>query len=334
MNIDTLPRISAHRQVGRSDTSVAAIGFGCMGLVGWYGQRDDDEARATLLAAVEAGVDHYDTAASYQVGENERFVGSVLAPFRQDLFIATKCGLSRSPEGGAAVDNRPETIRASCEASLARLGTDYIDLFYLHRIDKTVPIEESAGALAELVRAGKIRHAGLSECSEQTLRRACAVLPIAAVQSEYSIWSRDPEDGVLKACEELGVTFVAYSPLGRGFLAGNFQHAGELPEGDHRRSHPRFQQAAAGHNAALVAAIGEIAAELGGSPAQVAIAWVLSRSQRVVTIPGMKSRRHLQDNLGGATLQLGAAQLARIEGLAARVHGERHPPAMMKILDR
>jgi len=320
--------------MGRGPASVAPIGFGCMGLVGWYGRRDDEEARATLLAAVEAGVDHFDTAASYQVGENEKFVGAVLAPFRQRLFIATKCGLSRSPDGGALVDNRPETIRASCDASLARLGTDYIDLFYLHRIDKTVPIEESTGELARLVEAGKIRYAGLSECSEATLRRACKVLPIAAVQSEYSIWSRDPEAGVLAACEELGVTFVSYSPLGRGFLAGNFGRATDLPEGDHRRSHPRFQETAAAQNAALVAQIRRIASELGGTAAQVAIAWVLSRSPRVVTIPGMKSRRHLEDNLSAARVALSPAQVSHIDELAAQVAGERHPPAMMKILDR
>lgn len=320
--------------MGRSSTSISAIGFGCMGLVGWYGTRNDEEAHATLLAAVEAGVDHFDTAASYQVGENEKFVGHTLAPVRTQVFIATKCGLARNQDGGAAVDNRPETIRASCDASLARLGTDYIDLFYLHRIDRTVPIEESTGALAELVQAGKIRHAGLSECSEQTLRRACQVLPIAAVQSEYSIWSRDPEQGVLSACEELGVTFVSYSPLGRGFLAKNFHSATDLPPGDARRTHPRFQPEAAARNAELVAAIQKIAAAHGASAAQVALAWVLSRSPRVVTIPGMKTRAHLQDNLGAAQLQLSATQLAMIDGLAAQVAGERHPPAMMAILDR
>jgi aryl-alcohol dehydrogenase-like predicted oxidoreductase len=305
-----------------------------MGLVGWYGTRNDAEARATLRAAVEAGIDHYDTAASYQLGENEKFVGSALSPVRTQVFIATKCGLARNKEGGAAVDNRPATIRESCDASLARLGTDYIDLFYLHRIDRSVPIEESTGALADLVQAGKIRHAGLSECSEQTLRRACAVMPIAAVQSEYSIWSRDPEQGVLAACEELGVTFVSYSPLGRGFLARNFQSAADLPAGDARRSHPRFQPEAAARNAELVAGIEKIAAAHGATAAQVALAWVLSRSPRVVTIPGMKTRAHLADNLAAAQLQLSAAQLAMIDGLAAQVAGERHPPAMMAILDR
>lgn len=305
-----------------------------MGLVGWYGNRDDEEAGATLLAAVDAGIDHFDTAASYQLGENEAFVGRVLGARRRDLFFATKCGLSRSADGGALVDNRPDTIRSSCEASLKRLGTDYIDLFYLHRIDKSVPIEESAGALAGLVRAGKIRHAGLSECSEGTLRRACTVLPIAAVQSEYSIWSRDPEAGMLAACEQLGVTFVGYSPLGRGFLAGNFGRATDLPASDHRRSHPRFQDGAADDNAALVATIRSVAAELGATAAQVAIAWVLCRSPRVVTIPGMKTRAHLSDNLGAAAVTLSPQQIGRIDALANMVKGERHPPAMMKILDR
>lgn len=303
-----------------------------MGLVGWYGTRDDAEARATLLAAVEAGIDHFDTAASYQLGENEKFVGATLASQRKALFIATKCGLARSKDGGALVDNSPATIRESCDASLARLGTDYIDLFYLHRIDRTVPIEESVGALAGLVQAGKIRYAGLSECSEATLRRACQVMPIAAVQSEYSIWSRDPEQGVLAACEDLGVTFVSYSPLGRGFLARNFGNSDDLPQGDARRTHPRFQPEAAARNAELVAAIEAVAQ--GATAAQVALAWVLARSPRVVTIPGMKTRVHLQDNLASANLQLTAEQVARIDALAGLVTGERHPPAMMAILDR
>ena len=328
------PAPLAQRLLGSSTVKVPAMGFGCMGLVGWYGRRDDDEARATLQAAVDAGITHFDTAASYQLGENERFVGRTLAAQRKRLIIATKCGLSRGPDGGAQVDNRPETIRSSCEASLERLGTDYLDLFYLHRIDRSVPIEESAGALAGLVQAGKIRQAGLSECSVATLRRACAVLPIAAVQSEYSIWSRDPEDGMLAACEELGVSFVAYSPLGRGFLVENFRSASELPEGDHRRTHPRFQAAAADANAAVVSCVKAIAAELQATPAQVAIAWVLSRSQRVLTIPGMKTRAHLADNLGGASLALSARHIEQIDALAMQVQGERHPPAMMKILDR
>jgi aryl-alcohol dehydrogenase-like predicted oxidoreductase len=322
------------RQIGQTESQVPAIGFGCMGLVGWYGTRDDAEAAATLQEAVDLGITHFDTAASYQVGENEKFVGAALRPYRKQLFLATKCGLGRNPDGSVRVDNRPETIQASCDASLARLGTDYIDLFYLHRIDKTVPIEDSTGALVELVKAGKIRHLGLSECSVNTLNGAHAIHPVAAVQSEYSIWSREPEGGMLAACETLGVSFVAYSPLGRGYLAGNFSVATDLPEGDHRRSHPRFQAAAANQNAALVAALSTIGTQLGATAAQVAIAWVLSRSDRVLTIPGMKTRRHLRENFAALQLTLSPEQSVRIETLAAHVHGERHPPAMMQIIDR
>jgi len=326
----------AARELGRGGPAISAMGFGCMGLVGWYGTRDDDESRATLHEAVDSGITHFDTAASYQLGENEKFVGEVLKPFRSRVVIASKCGLARGPGGSAIADNRPETILASCDASLARLGTDVIDLFYLHRIDPNVPIEESMGTLARLVDAGKIRSIGLSECSIATLTRAHAVHPVAAVQTEYSLWSRDPENGMLAACEALGTTFVAYSPLGRGFLAGNFRRLDELPANDNRRSQPRFQDAAAERNAALVEALRDFGAALGATPAQVAIAWVLSRSPRVVTIPGMKTRTHLRDNLAGARLRLSEAQLAELTRLAARVpiEGERHPPAMMQIIDR
>jgi len=307
-----------------------------MGLVGWYGTRNDEESRLTLLEAVNRGVTHFDTAASYQVGENERFVGSVLRPYRNQVFLASKCGLARVEGGGTRVDNRPETIRRSLDESLSRLGFDTIDLFYLHRIDKSVPIEESVGTLADLVRTGKIRFIGLSECSVTTLQRAAAVHPVTAVQSEYSIWSRDPEGGMLDACRALGTGFVAYSPLGRGFLAGNFSQLADLPAADARQSHPRFQAENAAQNARLVELVRMIGAESGATPAQVAIAWVLSRAAEVVTIPGMKTRAHLEDNLAGGELQLSASQLQRIEQLLAEapVAGERHPPAMMQILDR
>jgi aryl-alcohol dehydrogenase-like predicted oxidoreductase len=324
------------RPLGDSGPRISAIGFGCMGLVGWYGTRNDEESRAALQEALDAGVDHFDTAASYQLGENERFVGDVLRPVRSRVVLATKCGLSRSPTGAAIADNRPETIRTSLDASLARLGTDVVDLFYLHRIDTTVPIEESVGTLKDLVAAGKIRYIGLSECSVTTLRRAHAVHPVAAVQTEYSIWSREPENGMLAACESLGVTFVAYSPLGRGFLAGNFRRLDELPANDNRRNQPRFQAEAAARNAALVDALRDFGASLGGSAAQVAIAWLLARSPRLVTIPGMKTRAHLRDNLAGAQLRLSSSQISAIDALAARLpaQGERHPPAMMQIIDR
>jgi aryl-alcohol dehydrogenase-like predicted oxidoreductase len=324
------------RRLGVTDTMLTAVGFGCMGLVGWYGTRDDKESTATLLEALDSGVNHFDTAASYQVGENEKFVGQILRPHRERVFVASKCGLTRGPDGSAMADNRPETIRSSLDASLGRLGFDHIDLFYLHRIDATVPIEESVGALADLAKAGKIRHIGLSECSVATLRRAAAVHPVAAVQTEYSIWSRDPENGMLAACQELGSTFVAYSPLGRGFLAGNFRRLEELPANDNRRNQPRFQDTAATHNEALVAALREIGASLGATAAQVAIAWVLAQGQQIVTIPGMKTRVHLRDNLAGGRLTLSATQIATINARAAAIPvlGERHPPAMMKIVDR
>jgi len=333
---DTVARSTPQRYLGASGQRVSAMGFGCMGLVGWYGTRNDEESRATLLAALDRGVNHFDTAASYQLGENERFVGEVLRPHRSSVFLASKCGLSRGPDGAVIADNRPDTIRSSCDASLARLKFDHIDLFYLHRIDPSVPIEDSVGTLVELVAAGKIRHLGMSECSVATLRRAAAVHPIAAVQTEYSIWSRDPEQGMLAACSDLGTAFVAYSPLGRGFLAGNFRRLDELPANDNRRNQPRFQDANAAHNEALVAALRELGEECGATAAQVAIAWVLARAPGIVTIPGMKTRAHLADNLAAAELRLSAEQLASIEARAAElaIRGERHPPAMMKIVDR
>jgi aryl-alcohol dehydrogenase-like predicted oxidoreductase len=324
------------RPLGDSGARVSSIGFGCMGLVGWYGNRDDEESRATLLEALDSGLTHFDTAASYQLGENERFVGPILRPFRDRVLVASKCGLTRGADGAAAADNRPGTIVASCDASLARLGFDHIDLFYLHRIDRTIPIEESVSTLADLVKAGKIRYIGLSECSVATLRRAVAVHPVAAVQTEYSIWSREPEQEMLAACRELGTTFVAYSPLGRGFLAGNFRRLDELPANDNRRNQPRFQDDAAARNEALVTALRELAADWGATPAQLAIAWVLARAPEVVTIPGMKTRIHLRDNLGALRLVMTPERLAALEQRAAEIHvdGERHPPSMMRIIDR
>jgi aryl-alcohol dehydrogenase-like predicted oxidoreductase len=324
------------RALGTTGQRLSALGFGCMGLVGWYGSRDDAESRATLLAALDAGVTHFDTAAAYQVGENERFVGSVLRGVREQVFLATKCGISRGPDGSLTVDNRPATVAASCDASLSRLGVERIDLFYLHRIDTTVPVEESVGALSRLVTAGKIRYAGLSECSVATLRRACAVHPIAAVQSEYSLWTRDPERGILAACRELGVTLVAYSPLGRGFLAGNFRSLADLPSDDARRSMPRFQDANAQHNVAIADAVRDLAKRKGRSPAQLAIAWVHAQADNVVTIPGMKTRAHLTDNLGALDLKLTRAEIDELRAIVDRtpVQGERYPPVMLKAVDR
>lgn len=316
--------------------SISPLGFGCMGLVGWYGTRNDEEARATLLEALDRGMNHLDTATSYQNGENERFVGSAIRGRREDVFLASKYGIGRNAAGAVVIDNKPESLRAAVDASLQRLGVAHVDLYYLHRIDRTVPIEDSVGALSKLVTAGKIRHIGLSECSERTLRRACKVHPIAAVQTEYSLWSREPEAGMLAACGELGVRFVAYSPLGRGFLAGNFKSVRELPADDARRGQPRFQEANAAHNLQIVQGVREMAESKGCTPAQLAIAWVLAQGEHITAIPGMKTRAHLADNLGALEVSLSPAELdalrALVDGVA--VKGDRHPPAMMQAIDR
>jgi aryl-alcohol dehydrogenase-like predicted oxidoreductase len=324
------------RPLGRTGERLSALGFGCMGLVGWYGTRNDAEARSTLLAAIDRGVTHLDTAATYQNGDNERFVGAAIRGRRDGIFLATKFGITRSADGKPVADNRPDSIKASCDASLERLGVEHIDLFYLHRIDPNVPIEDAAGALAELTRAGKIRYAGLSECSVATLRRACAVHPIAAVQSEYSLWVRDPEHGVLAACRELGVGFVPYSPLGRGFLAGNFRSLSDLPADDNRRMVPRFQDASVGHNLAIADAVRDFAQRKGCTAAQLALAWVLAQGEDLLPIAGMKTRSHLTDNLGALDVRLTSAErdelTRQVEEL--RVQGERQAPAMMQLLDR
>lgn len=323
------------RRLGNSGVRVSALGFGCMGLVGWYGERNDEEARATLLEAIDRGIDHLDTAASYQAGENERFVGSVIKGRRDRVFLATKYGITRRADGSLLIDNRPEALRAACDASLERLGVEHIDLFYLHRIDRTVPIEDSVGTLAQLVAAGKIRYIGLSECSVETLRRACAVHPVAAVQMEYSLWTRDPEKGILAACRELDVALVAYSPLGRGFLAGNFRDLSELPKDDNRQSQPRFQADNVEHNRRIADLVREMAADKGCTPAQLAIAWVLARGEDILPIPGTKRRTRLAENLGALDIALSAAELDEIDARLAQipVRGERYPPAMLQALD-
>jgi aryl-alcohol dehydrogenase-like predicted oxidoreductase len=323
------------RPLGRTGIQLSALGFGCMTLIGWYGTRNDEEARATLLSALDQGITHLDTAASYQHGENEKFVGAAIRGRREGLFLASKYGITRNSAGQLTVDNQPGSLRAAVESSLTRLGTDRIDLFYLHRIDRDTPIEESVGTLAQLVTAGKIRHIGLSECSVATLRRAHAVHPVAAVQSEYSLWSRDPENGILATCRELGAGLVAYSPLGRGFLAANFRSLNDLPADDNRRNQPRFQEANAQHNAQVVAAIAATAARKGCSLPQLAIAWVLAQGADVLPIPGMKTRNHLDDNLRSLQVVLTPAeeQQLRQQVDALQVLGDRHPPPMMKTLD-
>jgi aryl-alcohol dehydrogenase-like predicted oxidoreductase len=322
------------RLFGKTGERVSALGFGCMGLVGWYGERNDAEAQATLVAALDAGINHLDTAASYQLGENEKFVGAAIRGRRQDVFLATKYGIEWR-NGTLVIDNKPESIIASCDASLARLGTDHIDLFYLHRVDRTVPIEESVGTLAKLVAAGKIRYAGLSECSAETLRRACKVHTIAALQIEYSLWQREPERTLLPTCRELGVAVVAYSPLGRGFLAGNFRTLNDLPQNDARRQQPRFVEGNVAHNQQIVDAVRDLAARKQCTPAQIALAWLFAQGEDIFPIPGTKRRERLAQNVASLDVKLSAAELGELNTRVSQlgVQGDRYPPAMMKALD-
>lgn len=323
------------RKLGNTGEAVSALGLGCMGMVGWYGQRDDAEARATLHRALDLGINHLDTAAVYQDGANERFVGEAIRGRRDEVFIATKCGLVRSPEGRITADNQPATIRRSCDESLQRLGVEQIDLFYLHRIDPCVPIEDSMGVVAELVRAGKIRFAGISEAGPETLRRAHRTHPLAALQSELSPWTRNACRASLDACAELGIAFVAYSPLGRGFLTGAISSDGDFPEGDTRRMFPRFQAENLRHNLAAVDRLRELARGIGCTPAQLSLAWVLGQWQGVLPIPGTKKRRYLEENAAAAELQLTADQLAAVERAIpeALLHGERYPDSMLATLN-
>jgi len=322
------------RPLGNTGERVSALGFGCMGLVGWYGERNDDEARATLLSAIDGGVTHLDTAASYQVGANEKFVGATLGARRKEVFLASKCGLAWR-EGKLVIDNSPALIASSCDESLARLGTDHLDLFYLHRIDRNVPIEESVGALAQLVQTGKIRHVGLSECSPETLRRAHKVHPIAAVQMEYSAWFRGPEAEMLPVCRELGVSFVAYSPLGRGFLAGNFRTLADLPKDDARRNQPRFVDGNVEHNLAIAGAVRDLANRREATPAQIALAWVLAQGDDILPIPGTKRRERQAENAASVNIKLTATELQELNAAIEKVavKGDRYPPAMMNALN-
>jgi aryl-alcohol dehydrogenase-like predicted oxidoreductase len=323
------------RLLGNSGEQVSAVGLGCMGLVGWYGNRDDAEAAATVRRAIEIGVTHLDTAAVYQDGDNERFVGECIQGIRDQVFLATKCGLERTSEGRLAVNNRPELIHRSCDDSLTRLGTDHIDLFYLHRIDPAVPIEESIGAMAELVDAGKIRFVGISEAGIETLRRANRVHPIAALQSELSLWVQQTAQPALDVCRELGISYVAYSPLGRGFLSGAIKRVSDLPEDDTRRIFPRFDEANFAANIAAAERVREVAETLKCTPAQLALAWVLANGKNVLAIPGTKKRAYLEENAAAARIELGADEMQEIASRLPEelVHGERYPEIMMHTLN-
>ena len=318
------------RRLGKSGLEVSALGLGCMGMSEFYAGRDEAEAVATIHRALELGVGFLDTADMYGMGANEELVGRAIRGRRDRVVLATKFGIVRDPQAPAkrAFSGRPDYVRQACEASLRRLGVEVIDLYYQHRVDPATPIEETVGAMAELVRAGKVRHLGLSEARPETLRRAARVHPIAALQSEYSLWSRDPEDGTLATCRELGIGFVAYSPLGRGFLTGQIRRLEDLAPDDYRRTSPRFQGENLGKNLELVTRIEALARRKGCTASQLALAWVLSRGEDVVPIPGTKRRRWLEENLAALDLALAPDELARLDEAAPRgaAVGERYPP--------
>ncbi|HTX98712.1 MAG TPA: aldo/keto reductase [Bacteroidota bacterium] len=325
------------RHIGRIGFSTSALGLGCMGMSEFYGGRDDNEAIATIHRAIDLGVTFLDTADMYGPFINEELVGKAIAGKRQQVNIATKFGIMRDPSNPnvRGVSGRPTYVRSSCEASLKRLGVDVIDLYYQHRVDPATPIEETVGAMADLVREGKVRYIGLSEAGPKTLRRAAAVHPITALQTEYSLWSRDPEDEILPTCRELGIGFVAYSPLGRGFLTGRFRSIDDLPADDYRRRSPRFMGENFAKNLELVRKVAEIAREKSCTPSQLALAWVLARGTDIVPIPGTKRRGYLEENTGALGVQLTDDDLARIDAVAPRgvAAGPRYPETMMQLLN-
>ena len=326
-----------NRTLGNSNQAISALGLGCMGMTDFYGIRNDDESVATIHAALDAGLNFLDTADMYGPYTNEELVGRAIRDRRNEVVLATKFGIVRDPNDPAkrSINGRPEYVRQACENSLKRLGVDMIDLYYQHRVDPNTPIEETVGEMSRLVDEGKIRFIGLSEAGADTIRRANAVHPVAAVQSEYSLWSRDIEDEVIPAVRELGITLVAYSPLGRGFLTGQIKRFDDLAADDYRRHSPRFQGENFQKNLNVVKQLEELAARKGVTASQLALAWLLAQGPEIVPIVGTKRRTYLHENLGALDLTLTADDLAEIESVSPKeaVAGNRYPEAMMKLVN-